>query len=421
MLWGCFKYALYFILAFAVYVCVRFLYQLVASPRLGEKWYRPKGHWGHPPGSWLKCARQAGGEAGFPAEGPIRRRPLPGSKRVRQAAGDAARLASRGIPVLNDTREVLHWLGLDLKALVALADPTDRIRPNRTNYIEWSVPKKRHGVRIICAPKPRLKAVQRRIKDEILDRAALHPAAHGFVRQRSIITNAGEHVGKPLVVNLDLRDFFEHIRYPRVVGVFCRLGYSLEVSRWLALLCTHRTSLCPATPTGVTHVYVRRACRHAVQGAPTSPALANLVVQRLDRRLEGLARRFEATYTRYADDLTFSGGEPFKRGMKRFLALIKEIIRDEGFRLHLRKMRFMRPGQRQQVTGVVVNEKLNIRREEYDRLKAILHNAGKAGLAAQNRDKRLDFRAYLLGRIAHVGQLNPARGERLLRMLAEVR
>lgn len=419
MLWGCFKYTLYFILAFAAYVCVRFLYQLIVPPRLGERFHRPRGHWGHAPGSWLKGAWHAG-EAGFPREGPIRKRPLPGSKRVRQAAGDAARLTSAGMPVLGDTRDVLRWLGMDLKSLVALADPTDRIRPKRTNYAEWAVPKKRYGVRIICAPKPRLKAVQRRIKAEILDRAALHPAAHGFVRERSIVTNAGEHVGRSLVVNLDLRDFFEHIRYPRVVGVFRWMGYSLEVSRWLALLCTHRPSLCPTTATGVTHVYVRRAFRHAVQGAPTSPALANLVVQRLDRRMAGLARRFEATYTRYADDLTFSGGEPFKRGMKRFLSLTKGIIRDEGFRLHLRKMRFMRPGQRQQVTGVVVNEKVNIRREEFDRLKAILHNAGKAGLAAQNREGRPDFRAYLSGRIAHVGHLNAAKGERLRRMLAEV-
>lgn len=419
MVWGCFKFALFLIVAFAFYIFARVLIQLVAPPRLGDKWYRPHGHWGYPPGSWLKCGLLVG-EAGFPTERPLRKRPLPGSKRVRQAAGDAPRLSSAGMPILKDTREVLRWLGMDLKALVALADPTDRIRPNRTNYVEWSVPKKRHGVRIICAPKRRLRAVQRKIKAEILDRASLHPAAHGFVRQRSIVTNAGEHVGKPLVVNLDLREFFEHIRYPRVVGVYRRMGYSLEVSRWLARLCTHRPSLCPTTPTGVTHVYVRRPFRHAVQGAPTSPALANLVVQRLDRRLAGLARRFEATYTRYADDLTFSGGEPFKRGMKRFLTLIKEIIRDEGFQLHLRKMRFMRPGQRQQVTGVVVNEKVNVRRDEFDRLKAILHNAAKSGLAAQNRENRSDFRAYLLGRIAHVGHLSPARGDQLWRLFASV-
>ena len=419
MLSGILKIALFIACALTFTALARFLIRVFATPRLGEKFHRPHGHWGHPPGSWLKSSLLVG-EAGFPVERTLRKRPLPGSKRVRQAAGDAARLTAAGMPFLNDTRDILRWLGVDLRALVALADPTDRIRPKRTNYVEWAVPKKRHGVRVICAPKPRLKAFQRRIKAEILDRAALHPAAHGFVPERSIVTNAGEHVGKSLVVNLDLRDFFEHIRYPRVVGVFRRLGYSLEVSRWLALLCSHRPCLCPATPTGVTKVYVRRAFRHAVQGAPTSPAIANLVCQRLDRRLAGLARRFEATYTRYADDLTFSGGEPFKRGMKRFLVLVKEIIRDEAFRLHLRKMRFMRPGQRQQVTGVVVNEKVNVRREEFDRLKAILHNAAKTGLAAQNRDKRSDFRAYLLGRIAHVGNLNATRAERLRQMLSRV-
>lgn len=381
---------------------------------------------GHSPGgraSGLPCDRRFDGDAGYPPVPDVPRiRPLPGSRQIRQAAGVPARLREFGLPLLNTTDDVLRWLGLDLRPFLALANPADRIRPGRTNYTEWTVPKKRSGVRIICSPKPRLKAIQQRIKAEILDRAPPHEAAHGFLRGRNIVTNARPHVGRRLVVNYDLYDFFGYVRYPRVIGVFRRLGYSLEVSRCLALLCTHRPNLCPVFSPPAGPPVVLRPSRHAVQGSPTSPALANLALRRLDGRLAGLARRFDAAYTRYADDLTFSGEEAFKRGMARFLPLVRRIVRAEGFQLNIHKTRFMRSGQSQQVTGVVVNEKPNVRRHEYDCLKAILHNAKKAGaLESQNRRRRPDFRAYLLGRAAHVRLLNPVRGQRLIDAIGALR
>jgi retron-type reverse transcriptase len=372
--------------------------------------------WGYGPGSWQRCA-DLGGDVGFPeSKDNALGKPLPGSRRYKQRPVNRERLGALGLPVLETTDELIRWLGLDVRSFLALANPTDRIRPGKTNYAEWTVPKKRGGVRIVCSPKPRLKAVQRRIKQGILDRVQPHEAAHGFVVGRSIVSNAGPHVGRALIVNLDLCDFFDYVRYPRVIGVFRWLGYSLEVSRCLALLCTHRPNLSRTYEIGLEpRVYVRWAYRHAVQGAPTSPALANLCVYRLDNRLVGLARRFDATYTRYADDLTFSGGEPFKRGMIRFLPLTKRIIREEGFRLNLGKMRFMRPGQSQQVTGVVVNRKINARRRDYDLLKAIIHNAKRAGpLESQNREGRADFRAWLLGKAAHIRLLHAHRGQRLM-------
>ena len=367
------------------------------------------------PSVWHPCGERVDADLGFPPESSKKGfRPLPGGKNVRQTAGNPERLRQQGLPPLETTDDVLRWLGLELGAFLAMANPTDRIRPRRTNYVEWSVPKKRGGVRVICSPKPRLKAVQRRIKDEILDRTPVHEAAHGFVRERSIVTNAAPHVGRALVVNFDLHDFFGYVRYPRAVGVFRRMGYSLEASRCLALLCTHQPNLSQALDLPDGRAVILRAARHAVQGAPTSPALANLALHRVDRRLIGLARRFGATYTRYADDLTFSGGEDFKRGMIRFLPLVRRIVQDERFPLNAAKTRFMRPGQSQQVTGVVVNQKVNARRGEYDRLKAIIHNARKAGsLDSQNREGRKDFRAYLLGRAAHLRRLNPERGRKL--------
>lgn len=347
---------------------------------------------------------------------------LPGSKLLRQKPSNMRRLNDLGMPALKDTKDLLRLLDLDLAALLALANPGMRVRPGKSNYAEWTVKKKkRYGIRVICSPKTRLKSVQKKIKSEILDLAPVHDAAHGFVRSRSISTNAAPHVGRSLVVNLDLRNFFEHIRIQQVYGVFRHLGYGTEVSRWLARLCTHSPQLGMAMRGIGGHWVMHRERRHAVQGAPTSPALANLVCMRLDRRMAGLARKFEANYTRYADDLTFSGNEKFKLGMKRFLSLTHIIVRTERFAENYVKRRFMRPGERQQVTGVVVNKHVNVARDKYDSLKAIIHNAGKTGLDAQNRDKKPDFRAYLLGRAAHVSQLNPARGEKLRSAILQLR
>jgi hypothetical protein len=153
--------------------------------------------------------------------------------------------------------------------------------------------------------------------------------------------------------------------------------------------------------------------RHLPQGAPTSPALANLCAYRLDCRLAALARSVDAQYTRYADDLAFSGAEALERCARRFHVHVCRIALEEGFEVHTRKTRFMRQGVRQQLAGVVVNRRPNVPRGEYDRLKAILCNCVRHGPASQNRAGRPDFQAYLAGRIAYVQMLNAARGRRL--------
>lgn len=153
--------------------------------------------------------------------------------------------------------------------------------------------------------------------------------------------------------------------------------------------------------------------RHLPQGAPTAPALANLAAFGLDVRLSALAETLGVRYTRYADDLAFSGDERLDRAARRVQTLVAVIAAEEGFELNFRKSRFMRRGVRQQIAGVVVNVCPNVRRTTYDELKAILHNCARHGPASQNREARADFRAHLLGRIGHVRVLNPGRGEKL--------
>jgi retron-type reverse transcriptase len=164
----------------------------------------------------------------------------------------------------------------------------------------------------------------------------------------------------------------------------------------------------------------RFATPHLPQGAPTSPALANLAALRLDRRLTGLARRFEARYTRYADDLTFSGDHAFHGQIPSFLRAVSEIVKDEGFALNMPKTRIMPRSSRQAVTGIVVNDHINVPRPAYDALKATLTNCVRHGPASQNRHAHVDFRSHLDGRIAWVGSLNPQRGEKLRRIFEAI-
>ncbi len=136
--------------------------------------------------------------------------------------------------------------------------------------------------------------------------------------------------------------------------------------------------------------------------------------------MDGFARSVGADYTRYADDLALSGGEDLRRRAQKATSVVAAIAREEGFRVNHRKTRIMHRSDRQILTGIVINVQTNIRRCEYDRLKAILHNCVKFGAASQNREGRKNFRTHLRGRVEHVNSLNPVRGEKLRAMLERI-
>jgi retron-type reverse transcriptase len=275
-------------------------------------------------------------------------------------------------------------------------------------------------------PKVAVKRAQRRILAIILDAVPVHPAAHGFCQSRSIVTNAAAHCGKPIVLRFDLTDFFPSITSARVFRIFRTIGYSNDVSRILTGLCT--TSLPadvwdqrPSARPGADFLIRQRLItRHLPQGAPTSPALANLAAHRLDRRLAALAKSAGAVYTRYADDITFSGDANLARSRKRFADQVALIASEEGFTLNFRKSRILRAGTRQHVTGVVVNVHPNIPRAEFDELKAILTNCIRHGPNSQNRAGAADFRVHLLGKVAHATSINAKRGEKLKGLFSRI-
>ncbi len=328
------------------------------------------------------------------------------------------------LPVLATTADLSHWLDVpppriewfaDARRTLAKAD-SDKLR----HYTHHWIPKRSGAWRLIEAPKPRLKAIQHRILRDLLDRVSPHDAAFAFVGGRSCATAAAHHAGEDVVVTVDLKDFFLTTPLWRVHAIFRCLGYPEIVARTLTSLCSTTTphTVLDARPnvTAVDHeTRKRHASAHLPQGAPTSPALANLSARRLDCRLTGLANRFDARYTRYADDLTFSGDKTFRSKMNRFMRAMASIVRDEGFALNAPKTRVMPRSTRQSVTGIVVNDHINIARADFDSLKATLTNCARLGPASQNRDSHADFRAHLSGRVAWVERLNLRRGEKLRR------
>jgi RNA-directed DNA polymerase len=325
------------------------------------------------------------------------------------------------VPELATSGDVCHWLALEPAGLDWFADTRGMNRKAANaalqHYLCKWIQKRSGGARLIEAPKQRLAQMQRRILRELLDYVPVHQAAHGFRPRHSILTHAQQHVGKAVVIRIDLQDFFASVHAGRIHALFAALGYPLEAARTLTGLCTHRTPglILQTAPVSVAWASRQRLrAAHLPQGAPTSPALANLCAFGLDVRLESLARSFDADYSRYADDLVFSGGAHLARVATRLEPLVAAIAIDEGFRVNHRKTRVMRHAQRQCITGLVVNENLGVARQARDCLKALLHNCVKHGPSGQNHAGHADFRAHLLGLIAHVRMVNAAHGARLM-------
>jgi RNA-directed DNA polymerase len=334
----------------------------------------------------------------------------------------APAFAGCGAPELSTPAYLADWLETTPAQLDWLAD--DKRQHGRTaipllqHYHYAWVAKRSGSLRLLEAPKQKLKAMQRRILAEILDRAPVSAHAFGFVRGRSCIDAASRHAGEDVVITLDLRHFFSSIGAERVHGLFRLIGYPWANARLLTGLCTTATpvSVLDRAPEPARQDHALRqmlATPHLAQGAPTSPALANIICWRLDQRLAGLATSASARYSRYADDLAFSGAAAFGARRTAFIRAVDRIAREEGFQINARKTRFMPASQRQRVTGIIVNQHLNAARDDYDRLKAVLYNCLRHGAAGQNRDGAADFRAHLDGRIGWIAQLNPRRAEKL--------
>jgi RNA-directed DNA polymerase len=337
------------------------------------------------------------------------------SKGLADRRSNVEKLQAAGLPVLSTPADLAAALGIEVSRLRWLAFHAEASAVS--HYVYFMVPKKSGGERLLSAPHASMAAAQRWILDHILAKLAAHDAAHGFVPGRSILTNARPHVGSAVVLNCDLCDFFPSITANRVIGFFRQIGYSPAVATIMGLLtteCPRRKVLFRGEPW-----YVATGSRGLPQGACTSPALSNLISRRLDARLHGIARRLGWTYTRYADDITLSAKEPSER-IGYMLARVCHIAENEGFAVNEKKTRVLRQSARQGITGVVTNVTLSVPRPLRRRLRAILHNASRTGLTAQNRKRHPHFRAWLDGTIAYIRMINPEQAERLAQQLRDL-
>jgi len=254
-------------------------------------------------------------------------------------------------------------------------------------YRPREIPKKSGGTRVLHVPKPELRLAQQTI-NRLLQRVVLPGCMHGCRPGHSVMSNALPHLGKPMVLALDVKDFFPSVGHGHVYKMFTRLGCSPDVARALTQLTTHRHQL--------------------PQGAPTSPVVANLVFAPIALRLEGLAKAHRADYTVYVDDNVFSG----PRYLACLLPLMCKVLRQSGFRVKTEKSRGLDSSAEQVVTGVKVNVRLDVPEAYVKETEALVGQYN-----ARPSDEAPVRRAQILGRINFIRTLNPALAQRLARNL----
>ncbi|MEO0350411.1 MAG: reverse transcriptase domain-containing protein [Cyanobacteria bacterium P01_A01_bin.15] len=295
-------------------------------------------------------------------------------------------------------------------------------QPRSKLYLKFEIPKKSGGKRIILSPRASLKSLQRKLNHLFSKVYSPKPSTHGFTNEKNIVTNASQHLRQKYILNIDIRNFFPSINFGRVRGLLMSSPYNCnqEVATVLAQICCHENQL--------------------PQGAPTSPILSNMICAKLDSDLQRLAKRNQCIYTRYADDITFSTSRiRFPSRLIWFsheneeLILGRELrntIEDNGFVINESKVRLQPIYKRQEVTGIIVNEKLNVNRKYIRQVRAVLHAWEKYGIENAEKDffKKYDkhkyypprentFKEIIKGRIEFIGLVRGKNDNIYLRFL----
>jgi retron-type reverse transcriptase len=265
-------------------------------------------------------------------------------------------------------------------------------------YHTYTLPKRSGGTRKVSAPSSLLKSAQRSILKHVLTPLGAHSSAYGFVPERSIALNAQQHVGKQVVANCDIQDCFPSVTWQLVLGVLRRdLGKIFSPAAISIVVDL-------STAAGVLPI-----------GAPTSPALLNRVLYRTDEILTAAAEARGCTYSRYADDMTFSGDS----SAVGLLGIARRTLGQIGLELDPKKNNIYRRGRRQIVTGLVVNTRVSVPRRLRRRLRAAVHAVDRGGVATWHGKPIGD--QSLLGRLAHCESVNPERTAPLMRRYRRVR
>lgn len=307
------------------------------------------------------------------------------------------------VPIIKDEDDLAKKLQITLSELKWLTYHRDATKIS--HYHTFEIPKKTGGTRKISAPKKKIKKAQKWIFDTILEKMDFTDNAHGFIKGKSVLTNAENHINKEFVINIDLKDFFPSITFSRILGLFKELGYSSYVSTLLALICTESDRKIITVDENTYHVAISE--RKLPQGACTSPPLSNMICKRLDKRLSILCKNNDIDYSRYADDMTFSFNDRKKVGL--VFSLARKIVSEEGFKLNDKKTRIFSKSNRQEVTGIVTNEKSNVSRRWVNQLRLEIFQYQKA---KEKKMEPLVSLSVLRGKISYLKMVNKEKGEK---------
>lgn len=299
-----------------------------------------------------------------------------------RASAERARLATQSAYPLLSLAHLAHETGATYRYLREVVSRT------RDPYRSIAIPKATGGVRPISAPEPILMEVQEWILKNVLEGLPSHPASYAYRRKTSIVQCATQHQGAQWMLKMDLHDFFGTVNEPSVYRVFRRLGYRKLVAFELARITTRAGTARSASwlaQVAAIPSYAVNEIGVLPQGAPTSGALANAAASHLDNYLQGLALSHRLTYTRYSDDLVFSGRSGFRRSEAE--DLMKEVtglIRKAGFRSHRGKTRIVPPGARKVVLGLLVDDTVRLLPEHRRRIEVHLRGCELHGLASHS-------------------------------------
>ncbi len=332
------------------------------------------------------------------------------SKGLKYEGGNEQTLTELQLPIIRNAEDIANAMQLSMGKVSWLS--YHRVTAKTDHYHRFQIPKRKGGFRSIASPKPTLRTAQSWILENILSKITVHENAMAFRKNRSITNNAEPHQGKGVVIKMDLKDFFPSIQFRRIKGLFQSFGYNEGVSTIFGLICTDAFRV-NAKLDGQ-DFYVALGERYLPQGACTSPALTNIICRKLDSRMTGLAKKYDYTYTRYADDMIFSHADKNNKAVAWILKCTQEIIEGEGFLIHPDKTAVMRSHRRQAVTGIVVNETMNVSRRDLRNFRSFLHHYENEGAEIMSERIGKDATQYAKGYWAFVNMVNQEKAGKIL-------
>lgn len=307
----------------------------------------------------------------------------------------AKKLLANDLPVIFDFKHLALLLGINKEKLAALVFDDEEFL-----YKKLLIPKKRGGTRELLIPNNNLKYIQKWILNNILNHMKVSNFAKGFEKNKSILDNAVVHIKQECIINMDLQNFFPSIKIERVFKVFYYYGYTKEISFLLSKLCTYKGIL--------------------PQGSPASPKIANIICLKLDKRISRLCQKYEAKYSRYADDITISG----KKGVESILKVAEGIIENEGFKLNKNKTRVAYNNKRQEVTGLNLNSgRVTIPRKYKRELMQEIYYCQKFGVEGHLKHIKCEkafYKEHLYGKAYFINMIEPEIAAKILNELDKI-